>query len=92
MLTQGMYLAKIHLSSQRGENSMKKSRFEYMIKNPPQGATHYRRFKRYVVFYKHVDNSFGSYSRLLWWADEDSPEHVWTVFRNFLDEQKVVKL
>ncbi|MFT1654827.1 hypothetical protein ACOKQT_17965 [Vibrio cholerae] len=53
---------------------MKKSTFENMIKNPPQGATHYRRFRKYVVFYKNVDNSFGSYASLLWWASDSSPE------------------
>lgn len=45
---------------------MKKTTFENMIKNPPQGATHYRRFRKYVVFYKNVDNSFGSYCSLVW--------------------------
>ncbi|QVV97330.1 hypothetical protein 1992IndM4_0790 [Vibrio phage ICP1] len=71
---------------------MKKSTFENMIKNPPQGATHYRRFRKYVVFYKNVDNSFGSYASLLWWASDSSPECGWVVRRNFLDEEKVVKL
>lgn len=71
---------------------MKQPMFEKMINNPPQGASHYRRFRDYVIFYSCVDNTFGSHSSMYWFSDEDFADEVWYTRRERLDMKGVVKL
>lgn len=71
---------------------MKKETFIKMINNPPQGATHYRKFKSHVVFYRNIDNSFGSYDTIDWYADEDYPYEQWHTRRSFPNVSKLTQL
>ncbi len=71
---------------------MKEAMFEKMIDNPPTDAKYYRRCRDYVIFYAHVDNTFGSHSSMYWFADEDFADEVWFTKRERLDLNKVIKL
>lgn len=71
---------------------MKQTMFEKMIGNPPEGATHYKRFRYYVIFFTNIDNIFGSHDSMYWFADEDFADEVWFTRRERVDMNKVVKL
>ena len=71
---------------------MKQTMFEKMLNNPPDSTTHYKRLRDYVIFYSGVDNIFGSYSSMYWFADEEFPDEVWFTRRERLGMKGVVKL
>lgn len=71
---------------------MKQVMFERMVNNAPVGATHYKRFRNFVIFFTNIDDKYGSFDKMYWYADEDSEEEVWFTVRGRLDMDKVVKL
>jgi hypothetical protein len=76
---------------QRGE-IMKVETFTEMINNAPMDATHYRKFKNKVVFYRGIDSRFGSYQYLDWYSDEEYPPPYWTTLRKFPDLKLMIEL
>ncbi|CAM0070709.1 hypothetical protein VPHK354_0212 [Vibrio phage K354] len=71
---------------------MKQAVFEKMVGNPPEGATHYKRFRDYVIFFTNIDDIFGSHDSMCWFADEDFADEVWFTRRERVNMNKVVKL
>lgn len=70
---------------------MKMSTFKNILKFAPEKATHYKKLKRCVIFYRNIDEAFGSYDYLTVYPDMEISE-VWITKRTFPDIDRITRL